>query len=135
MENKEQEDKEIQQSFHQKDQLTFCFQGKVQGNAVKILVDTGAQETFIAEDFVKGNKLPTKKVAPIELRMAEGNISESCCTTKTMTFTIMQDAAPSWAFKERLRLAILNSGYGYSLENDGYELMGLAYALSRRLCS
>ena len=97
-------------SVTQKNKLTFSFIGSIEGKTVRILMDSGAEDDFISESFVRTHGLPGQRVAPMRIIMADGTAKTSD-TKYRGRLVIKQEDAPNCVSDVWLRVAPLENQY------------------------
>jgi hypothetical protein len=91
--------------------LAFSFQGSVCGKRVRILMDSGAQDNFVAESFVQAHGIKTVRVSPMSITMADGTANGTWDRAVDRKLVILQEDAPKFVSKVMLRVAPLNNSY------------------------
>jgi hypothetical protein len=94
-----------------KDGLIFSYSGSLNGKRVRILMDSGAENNFIAEKCVRaGGMKTTRAPQPMKVRVADGTESSSDRIVNAK-LVIFQEDAPRFIDKVQLHVANLDNNY------------------------
>ena len=117
----------LQESKKDDKGLIFSFDGYIKGYRVRILMDSGAEENFVAETFLaRTSGLNVKTGRPLVLKLPDGSSGGNITQVLNCSLRIVQNGAQECVTHVALRVAPLNSKYDVYLGQPWLKARGVS---------